>query len=269
MILKDRAFRPDPYRLAAQALGVEPGAGETDVKKAYRKTAQKFHPDGHSAEGRDSLYAARFHLATMAKNLLLARGGADEAKAVSNFTKAKSDYDKELEAAGLGARAEAPEPSRPAGTRRASSSEGPGPSSYARGRAWQAGSEEAKTWKPTDFGSGARTASGSGAWKPWRPEEFKSEGNGWNQTRRESAADTGARAQARPEAEGKTAGQPEAPPDHSPRSEASVPPASFRPTPRETYAMPQRPVDPRARAATEAYLDRSPAQTGRRVDLYV
>lgn len=260
MILRNSRVRPEPYRQAAQALGLEPGAGEDEVKKAYRRTAQKFHPDQHASEGRDAVYASRFHLATTAKNLLLARGGNDEAKALADFTKARTDYDKALKDAGITPR---PAAAKPAAAKPAAAE--PKPASGAtRGRAWKAGSAEAHQWKPGGFG-GTQAGAGSASWRKWEPQEFPrdakpkpAQGSTWSRGDFKSTA-----SQTAASAPGAArAGAPEA--------------ESVRPAPRRTEtvaaaastpAAPQRP-DPRAQAAVAAYTDTGAAPTGRRLDLY-
>ncbi len=109
MILKSSS-PIEPFRMAAKALNVAPTASEAEVKTAYRRAAMESHPDRHTGEGRDTLYQARFDLATKAQSLLLARGSRDEAKAALEFQKAQQCVRAEEQKFGI-----KPEPaSRPA-----------------------------------------------------------------------------------------------------------------------------------------------------------
>ena len=225
MILNSHRNTPDLYRQAAGALGLKPGADQDEVRKAYRRAAQKLHPDQHVGEGKDALYSARFHLATAAKTLLLAKGSAGERKALDDFNKAKMSLEETMRKAGVSPtsmNADAASPrsevpgAKPAGpeaqggsaghaytygrTRTGSAPQGATEGKTADGQTWKRRTpppfEQASGFNSTrretrasadaSSGSAFREADWSKA-KPWEPPEFKRE-SAWSGSRQETRA---------------------------------------------------------------------------------
>jgi curved DNA-binding protein CbpA len=65
---RSRQGRDDPYRV----LGVDPGASQQDIARAYRRAAQRVHPD---TRPEDPLAAARFQALADAYDVLRDPGG--------------------------------------------------------------------------------------------------------------------------------------------------------------------------------------------------
>lgn len=193
MILNSHRNASDLYRLAATSLGLKPGAGQDEVRKAYRRAAQKFHPDQHVGEGKDALYSARFHLATAAKTLLLSKGSEGERKALDDFNKAKASYDEAMKKAGVSPTSMGAEETPPRAARGANASAG---SQHTR-------ADHAYTYGRTRTASGpqgeteGKTADGQ-SWKRWTPPPFE-EPSAWNGSRQETRASQSAQGAAEPQ----------------------------------------------------------------------
>lgn len=242
MIINDRRPGPDLYRLAASTLGVQPGADQDQVRKAYRKAAHKFHPDQHVGEGKDAIYSARFHLATAAKSLLLARGSADERKALVEFNKAKASFDETLRKAGvsLASLDKAEAPARPSS---------PSPNVARPQTAGSASSARAAhADAPRTSGAAAGSASkpeGEGLkWKKWVPPDFAREAPGWSSARQETRA-----------------AEPSRPTQEAPRPSAST--SAFRTWSFEVPSTPPAATSETARAASKVDLPPVPSATQR------
>jgi len=67
-----RAPAPFVHSSAWQALGLSPGAEESEIKRAYRRLARAVHPDLHpeATDGERRVLAARFHALTEAYRVL-------------------------------------------------------------------------------------------------------------------------------------------------------------------------------------------------------
>lgn len=184
MILNSQRNAPDLYRLAASTLGLKPGAGQDEVRKAYRRAAQKFHPDQHVGEGKDELYSARFHLASAAKTLLLAKGSEGERKALEDFNKAKAYYEESMKKAGVSPA------SMGAGEAGPKAAEAPRAASGPQSRPDYTYGPGARTSGPRPQGPAeGKTADGQ-TWKRWSPPPFE-EASAWNGSRQETRASSG------------------------------------------------------------------------------
>lgn len=220
MILGSTRPSTDPYALAARALGVDPSAGEGEIRTAYRRVAHDNHPDRNAGAPNQELLTARFRLATAARALLLARSGNQDVRPLlKDFQSAQQWYNQEARKAGVAATQghDAPRAAQAgptAGMRAGSTGAGAHAQTGPQGATQSDAFKNARSWVPPEFktddanvyrsnASGWRSATSEEAAKarPWTPPDFGTKAG------QESAPPRDAAGSERPQGAGAEAGK--------------------------------------------------------------